>query len=443
MHLTGYVMHARRFHHIVFTVIQLHLHCTEEEIEGDPGTPRSRTRLSTPTAASTPPHTPLTPRTPVHRQRSLSPPSRPPSRLDANAPVFVPLSARGPSQLREEVQVGNSDIPEPDTVPSGVCGSYTGDDPDAEYVRLKLEIDALPKGNDPESVERSRLLKARLDDVKRNYFFREKVSEARYRLERERLGSEALEARLHGLSDLRTPSETAPPSNRQQLDVSTTEMTRTSVDIFDGDSDDESPGGLFEILQEVPKTETTASGSTVRLHPMAVPKHWSDRLPKAILQETITKKDKYVVAKYACVSGPSRIRRASLTISWDGGKIQSWSMDDVGCPDLQQAEQYVATVALHALTFPPLEGFALGGTSAANTPTFFRRLPPVFRDLWDELETKRRELGDATNRAAWEKLRAIARVKLDFQSKVWYTGCYNRICLTCYAVDWQALKSHG
>src|ERR1700712_5339842 len=127
MHLTGYAINARHFRRIVFTIIQLHLHCTEEEIEGDTGTPRSRTRLSTPTAALTPPHTPLTPRTPVHRQRSLSPPSRPPSRLDANAPVFVPSSARGPSQLREVVQVENPSIPEPNTVPPDVGGSYTGD----------------------------------------------------------------------------------------------------------------------------------------------------------------------------------------------------------------------------------------------------------------------------------------------------------------------------
>jgi len=65
-----------------------------------------------------------------------------------------------------------------------------------------------------------------------------------------------------------------------------------------------------------------------------------------------------------------------------------------------------------------LDGFALGGISAANTQTFFRVFPPVFRNLWDELEAKRRESGDANNRAAWAKLRTIARAKLESQPKV-------------------------
>lgn len=411
------------------------------------GTPRSsRTRLSTPTSASTPLHTPQTPRTPVPRQHSPSPPppgtppSRTPSRLDANAPVFTPSFARGPSQLREEVQVDNLGGSEPGVVTPDTDGTYVGDDPDAEYVRLKLNMDALPKGNsDPESVAQLRLLQARLDGVKQNYFFREKDSEAQYRLERERLDSEALKAKLLGLSDLTVvlpaPPEVVPPPKCLPPDLKPVETLKTNVDIFEDGSDDESSGGLFEILQEIPATETTASGSIVRLQPMEVPKHWSGRTPKVLLRETITKKDKYAVANYACISGRSRVRRASVTICWDGGRTQSWSMDDVGCPDLKQAEQYISTVALHVLTFPALEGFALGGTSAVGTQTFFRLFPPAFRDLWDELEEKRRASSDATNRTAWAKLRAIVRMKLEFQSKVLCFECYRGACLTYYTVD--------
>lgn len=397
---------------------------------GDPVTPRSsKTLLPTPTAVSTPSHTPQTPRTPVQRQRSLSPlptitpPSRAPSRLDANAPVFTPSFARGPSQLREEVQAKKSDVPEPVTVTADVGGTYTGDDPDAEYVRLRLKMDALPKGNgDPTSVAQLRLLQARLDDVKKSYFFREKFSEAQYRLEREKLNSEALQAKLRGLSDLTivppTPPEIVSSPKHQPPDLKHTEPPKTNTDLFDDDSGDESTGGLFEILQEVPATETTADGITVRLQSMEVPKNWSGRTPKVLLQEMITKKDKYAVVNYACASGSSRVRRASLKISWDGGRTQHWSMDDVGCPDLKQAEQYISTVALHTLTFPALEGFALGGTSGASTQTFFRLFPPVFRSLWDELEAKRKETDDAINRAAWAKLKTIVQTKLESQSKV-------------------------
>jgi ATP-dependent RNA helicase DHX29 len=285
-------------------------------------------------------------------------------------------------------------------------------------------MDTLPKGNDgdPGNLMQLRLLQAQLDDVKQSYFFREKVSEAQYRIERERLDSEALKAKLRGLSGLSivppTPPEAVSSPKHRPPDLKPTEPLKTNTDIFDDESDDESPGGLFGILQETSTTETTASGSTVRLLSMQLPKHWSGRVPKVLLQEMITKKDKCAVVNYACVSGSSRVRRVSVTICWDGGRTQSWTMDDVGCPDLKQAEQYISTVALHALSFPTLEGFALGGTSAANTQTFFRVLPPVFRNLWDELEAKRRESDDAINRASWAKLRTIARMKLESQSKV-------------------------
>jgi len=335
--------------------------------------------------------------------------------------VFTPSFARGPSQLREEVQVEKSDARESGTATPDVGGTYGGDDPDAEYVRLKLMMDTLRKGNsDSGNAEQLHLLQSQLDDVKQSYFFREKDSEAQYRVERERLDSEALKAKLRGLSDLAVvPSkEVTSPSKHRPPDLKPAGPPKTNTSIFDNDSDDDSPGGLFEILQEIPATEITASGSTVRLQSMDVPKHWSGRTPKALLQETIAKKDKYAVANYACISGSSRVRRASVTVCWDGGRIQSWSMDDVGCPDLKEAEQYISTVTLHALTFPTLDGFALGGTSAASTQTFFRLLPPAFRNLWDELEAKRRESDDATNRAAWGKLRTIARMKLESQSKV-------------------------
>lgn len=372
--------------------------------------------------------TPQTPRTPVLQQRSVSPlptktpPSRAASRLDANAPVFVLSSARGPSQLREEVRVEELDAQDPGAVPSDAGGSYAGDDPDAEYIRLKLKMDVLRKGNNPGSAEQLRLLQTRLDDVKQSYFFREEASETEYRLERSRLDSEALQAKLRGLADMPVvppiPPELASSPKHRPPDLKPTKPLKTNTDVFDDDSGDESPGGLFEILQEIPATETTASGGTVRLQSMGVPKHWSGRTPKVLLQETITKKDKFAVANYACLSGPSRIRRASVTVWWDGSRMQSWSMDDVGCPDLTQAEQYISTVALHALTYPALDGFALGGTSTANVQTSFRLLPTAFRDLWDELEAKRKESSNATNRTAWAKLRTITRMKLESQSKV-------------------------
>ncbi len=93
-------------------------------------------------------------------------------------------------------------------------------------------------------------------------------------------------------------------------------------------------------------------------------------------------------------------------------------MDDIACHDTTQAEQYIATVALHAVTFSNPEGFAIGGTAAAGSQTSFRLLPPVFRDLWDELEQKRRLDDDVTNRAIWTKICSILKPKLAPPGKV-------------------------
>lgn len=111
-------------------------------------------------------------------------------------------------------------------------------------------------------------------------------------------------------------------------------------------------------------------------------------------------------------------------IRWGGGKMRDWEMNDVACHDMTQAEQYIATIALHALTFPSSEGFA-SGTSSGNAPTSFRLLPSTFRELWDELEANRKSSEDATNRSVWAKLRSIVEAKLDRELKVRVETSYN------------------
>lgn len=92
-------------------------------------------------------------------------------------------------------------------------------------------------------------------------------------------------------------------------------------------------------------------------------------------------------------------------------------MNEFACHDMNQAEQYIATVALHSLTFPASEGFA-SGTSSGNAHTSFRLLPSTFRELWDELEAARKSAEDAINRGVWAKLRSIVEPKMDRESKV-------------------------
>lgn len=344
------------------------------------------------------------------------------SRLDASAAIFVPSSSRAPSVLPDELPADGQG-----SWKSRLLSSYsesnsdselTDDDPNADYVRLKMRLAGLTRTQkqDPALIAS---LRSQLETVRQHYFFREKDAERQYRLEQEKADANALQAKLRGLSDvLPEPEVTSPTKHRPPKLKPSAPAKGDNTDVFNGSSDEDNPGGMFELLQEMPTTETTNEGTTIEVRDMSLPKHWSGRTPKIILVETVAKKDRYAITTYRSISGPSRVKRAAVSIRWEGKKTQEWLMEDLACYDMLQAEQYIATVALHALTFPTLEGFALGGTAASGSQTFFRLLPAVFRDVWDELEEKRKAQDDAINRAIWSKLRTIIEPKLDVTGKV-------------------------
>lgn len=250
--------------------------------------------------------------------------------------------------------------------------------------------------------------------VKSHYHFDKRDAEAHYRSERQRAETAALQARLRGGPDTPdiqscppTPAEPKPPSSPRPP----REASEDQDDIFD--SNVEEDGGLLDLLDAMPSTVVTDAGVTVNVRDMPLPKGKFERTSKAFLQGTIDKLDNFAVTTYQCISGSSRAKRASLTVRWSSGKVSEWAMVDVACHDTAQAEQYIATVALHALTFPASEGFASGNLARGTGQTFFRLLTPAFRDLWDELEATRKSSDDATNRAIWSKLKKIIEARSD------------------------------
>ncbi|RPD63094.1 P-loop containing nucleoside triphosphate hydrolase protein [Lentinus tigrinus ALCF2SS1-6] len=404
----------------------LHLHCDEEELG---------VHQVCPSVEALEPRTPMTPRTPrtprpTHLRSetgsSFSSRSTPPSpsirSLDVNAPVFVPgrkhLNATpSHSRTQSEATDGNSTpasiVTESDSARDSLRWSPV-EDPNNEFVRLKLRIMDLTVDRRPDERADAAFLQElqrRLQEVQDDYLFDHREAEALFKEERSKVEAAALQAKLRGVQESipvkpRRPEVTAAKVTESH---SRAESAASAPDLFEGE---EGPGGMFELLEQMPETETAENGTTIQVRDLALPKHWSGRTPKLLLSEIVRKSDKYAVVSYACISGPSRVKRASVDIRWDGGKTQIWTMDDVACYDLNQAEQYVATIALHALTFPSSEGFALGGTANAGNQTSFRLLPPVFRDIWDELEQKRRLDDDSINRGIWAKLRNILEPKL-------------------------------
>ncbi|KAJ4483983.1 P-loop containing nucleoside triphosphate hydrolase protein [Lentinula lateritia] len=425
----------------------LFINCQEDELSNPNG---NQEELRLPTAPNTPKgsmaRTPRTPRTPAEFLIPSTPTpaskyfkKKPSSNLDANAPVFIPswkstvdneLTSDSASALHAsplpvfslEADEDQSDI---SVVKSRILASFrngSGSDTDSssendlndEYVRLKLKIASLSTHRDVSTSLQLQELQNRLSILQKNYFFNEREAEKLYAVARKKADIASLDARLRGVmadADITNTSK-SPKKRPVEIQTSTPEIS-TTVDVFD--LEDGAEGGVLDILEEMPNSEITTEGVTVSVRDMALPKHWSGRTSKILLGETVAKSDRYAVVTYSIISGSSRVKRASVSVRWEGRKTDEWFMVDVACHDEGQAEQYVATLALHALTFPSTEGFAAG--SSGGPQTFFRLLPPVYRDLWSELTDARKLKDDAINRGVWANLRSIVEPKLSVSSK--------------------------
>lgn len=169
-----------------------------------------------------------------------------------------------------------------------------GDDPNLEYVRLKLKLDSLSgwRRAADETADASFIkeLRTRLEAIKRHYFFDEDDAEARYRIERQKSDDTQLQARLR-TNEVPVRPITPPSAKRRPAPLQSPApevSSKFSSDVFDADGDD-APVGLFDILEPLPSEEVTNTGTTVIIRDMALPKHWSGRTPKTLLKEIVHK----------------------------------------------------------------------------------------------------------------------------------------------------------
>ncbi|KAJ8521412.1 hypothetical protein ONZ45_g1880 [Pleurotus djamor] len=381
----------------------LYLHCSEDELNqvtsSSDARPFSHTQTpSTPQAWTLNSQTPTTPQTPVNLLQTL-PQSESTSTLNPNAPSFKPQAST--KQLAELPSAHSFDITEID-------------DPNIEYARTRVKIqEAKRKGS---HIDRDILqtLEFRAKRLSEHYFFNSKEAEALYRIEQAKVDAAALDARLRGLAVASVPPNTQNTQAKVSLPppVVLPEPTEQRKDFFDEDDDEHAEGGILGILEALPESATDSNGTTVSIKDMALPKHWVGATPKVLLTDKVTKLDKYAIISWTSVSGVSRAKRAGLTIRWAGREVDNWSMTDVACHDDVQAQHYIATVALHALTYPPQSaGFIQDDLSSAVSSSI-RALPPSFRDLWDSLNIDRKLTTDAHNRSIWASLQTILTTKM-------------------------------
>ncbi|KAG1832352.1 hypothetical protein DFJ58DRAFT_848017 [Suillus subalutaceus] len=336
----------------------LYTYCSEDELEervaedlDDSKVPRrKRKELQSPTSRS-----PLPSSTPL----PLSPVVTAASKLDANALVFVPARHWPASDLD---LLKSRDIHPAESTRSSPSRSSSPDIDD-------LVAEGKPAPHcDPVLVQR---LQDKLMALKSHYFFNEKDAETQYRSERARVDALLLQSRLRESSPelsvaqekkVAKPLNAGPCVEKQDIHVPS-----DIPDIFD--QHEEGLGSMLEILDTLPSEIAGEGGTIIRIRDMILPKHWSSKTPKTLLAEFVFKVDRIV-------SGPSRAKRACVTVNWEGGKMDEWNMRDVACHNDIQAEYYVATLALHALTFPATDGFAVGSSGALANHTSFRLLPP-------------------------------------------------------------------
>lgn len=172
--------------------------------------------------------------------------------------------------------------------------------------------------------------------------------------------------------------------------------TPSSLDKASDAGSDPVGDSLFgNLLEEMPKETVNDQGTTIQVRDMALPKHFSGKTPKVNLEETVRKIDKYATVVFKVISR-SRAVRASVSIRWDGGRTQTFEMQEIACCDQMQAFNYVATVAL----------FAVGQAAAS------KQLPLLFRDLWDELVLKKKDENDEAYREQLKLFKSIAEPRL-------------------------------
>lgn len=291
------------------------------------------------------------------------------------------------------------------------------DDPDSAYIATKMQITTLQRSlglavkgggkkgakakakpvtlaTNEQKADMAHLqqLEMLLKRIQQMYLFDQKRADAAYAIERARVDKLDLADRLSGKAQER--KQVAKPLEQPVGDV---KPPTTAPDVLADISAGESllEGMLDEpadTASESAEPERNAQGTVISVRDMALPKNFTGKTPRSLLEDTIRRLDKFGKSTYRVISR-SRAYRAVVTIRWDGGKVQQFGMEDEACENQDQAFHYVSTMAL----------FALAGDTSPQ-----RLLPAKYRDLWDELAARSKEAETAAYRKQLELFKRLA-----------------------------------
>ncbi|KIO31878.1 hypothetical protein M407DRAFT_217155 [Tulasnella calospora MUT 4182] len=402
----------------------LYLNCEEAELlnpKGESGVDHNRDASSTglskssepsapssaPSAPQSIPATPVLKPTPVPSEKSTG--KRPRAKA---SPV--------PTPPRRAVPAPTQTTPAPESASSESSSETesetdSDEDPNVAFARLKIRLKVLPEQRDPDGL-RAANLKKRMDELQKHYFFKQSLADKEFKLREKEMQESALLARLRNMGRPTPPTKASAPTKQEtpRPDFTPVAAVTTATASSPSTSDDEPMlGNLMEPESPVKTNDpdgaaTRPSVTVTPMRDMSMPKQWGGQTPKKLLQEVVRKADRTASLTYSPLS-TDRAARASVKIRFSGGRMKNFDMTDISCPDMHQAEHYIALIALHSITFPPQPGFV----GNVNSPTYFRTLSPVFIELWNELESKRKEEDATKNLKTWSQLFGILESKVE------------------------------
>ncbi|GET01755.1 P-loop containing nucleoside triphosphate hydrolase protein [Rhizophagus clarus] len=141
------------------------------------------------------------------------------------------------------------------------------------------------------------------------------------------------------------------------------------------DDDDDLFGGLLDNVPDDSTASESNISSTIIMRDM-IPKTFTGKLPKDQLKEFCRKKDDKVQISFNKICD-GNLYKCSLKIRWSyekKGQDKEWNMGKFACRRKDEAENYVATLALFELTDLPI----------------YLTFPTFYRELWLELTEEKK-----------------------------------------------------
>ncbi|KAF9432044.1 ATP-dependent RNA helicase dhx29 [Entomortierella beljakovae] len=303
--------------------MKISVHASQPTAEHKPSLPESASMLLPPTAAP---------------QKEIVPKPEP---VKESKPVTTTTGAKEKEWILQAALAENSD--------------EEAEDPNERYVAYQLSIkelnEALAEAKSPVDKKtisrRIETLNSKVNDLDIDFTFNKKIAES------------MLKQRI--IEDKKKEKKAKRKKEKEEALI----KKENATDI--GDEGGDMFGSMLDM--EIGSSETPLQDQqTAKRRQMANPS-WSGGSPKVVLAEFCRKKDRHSTVTYKKAPfSTTVVCMASVTVKWGSGSISTVEMNEEGCENMAEAENYAATKMLYDLTPLPM----------------YRSLPPTYRDLWLE-----------------------------------------------------------